>query len=165
MMRITGLLLIGLALLSLAACDPNRVFEKNVDIPDYVWNYQDPVAFEVAIEDTTAIYNLYVNVRHTNFYPFSNMWVMVTTVFPDGETLEQRLDLELADKDGKWFGDCLGDICDVQLILQEKAYFNQVGTYTFRFNQIMRMDDLPAVMSMGLRVEKAGERPPTATTE
>lgn len=154
-----------LVTISFSGCDPNRVYEKNIDIPDYVWNLDNRVIFEVPIEDTTQVYNLYVNVRHTDFYPFSNLWVLVTTTFPDGETLEQRLNLELANKEGKWYGDCLGDICDVQLILQENAYFNQTGTYTFAFDQIMRTDDLPAVMSMGLRIEEAGTRPEPGTAE
>jgi gliding motility-associated lipoprotein GldH len=148
--------LLGLvSFLLLMACNPGRVYEKNVEINKYIWNKEVKTWYEVDIDDTTQHYNIFVNVRHTNFYPFSNLWIMVYTTFPDGNRLHQRVELQLAEKDGKWDGECLGDICDISLEMQKNAIFNQKGKYIFEFEQIMRSDQLPAIMAMGLKLEKA----------
>ncbi|HXH17770.1 MAG TPA: gliding motility lipoprotein GldH, partial [Chitinophagales bacterium] len=141
-----------------SGCDTKRVYDKNTDIPKYIWNLHFKPEFNVTITDTSLLYNICVNVRHTKFYPNSNLWILITTQFPDGKKLEKRVELTLADKNGRWYGDCLGDICDIRIPIQRNAFFDQPGNYTFQYEQIMRTDNLPFVMSMGLRVEKAGAR-------
>lgn len=144
--------------IGLTGCDTSRIFEENTDIPKYIWNLDFKPEFTVNISDTTLLYNIYVNVRHTKFYPNSNLWIFITTKFPGGKKLEKRVELTLADKEGRWQGDCLGDICDIQLPIQQNAFFDHPGNYIFQFAQIMRTDNLPFVMSIGLRVEKAAAR-------
>jgi gliding motility-associated lipoprotein GldH len=150
-------------LCAIYSCNPNRIYEKNIDIPGYVWNTAYKPSFEVEITDTHLIYRISVNIRHTNFYQYSNLWVMAYTSFPDGKTISQRVELPLADKEGKWYGSCLGDICDLNITIQERAYFNQTGKHSFTFEQIMRdkdlnIESLPAIMAIGLRIDKVGER-------
>lgn len=141
-----------------AACDTKRIYDENADIPGYIWNLDFKPAFAVNIEDTSLLYNVYVNVRHTTYYPNSNLWLLITTQFPDGNKTEKRVELTLADEKGKWYGDCLGDICDAQVQIQQNAFFNEPGAYAFQLQQIMRTDNLPLVMSVGMRIEKAGKR-------
>lgn len=153
------LLCMALVLALFVSCNPNRVYEENIDIPKNVWDKNFKTTYEVAIQDTAQLYRLSVNVRHTNFYQFSNVWIMIYTTFPDGKTLSKRVELPLSNAEGKWHGECLGDICDVNITIQEKTYFNQKGQYKFVFEQIMRnksinIDQLPGIMSMGLLIEK-----------
>ena len=148
--RIILAFLLPIALLY--SCNPNRVFEKNVDIKNNVWDKTVKTSYTLDIQDTTQHYDISVNVRHTNFYQFSNLWIMIYTTFPDGTRLSQKVELPLAEKDGKWYGDCLGSICDINVPIQKK------GKYTFEFEQLMRADQLPAVMAMGLKVEKTKKK-------
>lgn len=159
---IKAIIVFTVLVVAISSCNPNRVFEKNIDIPNKIWSKDFKPEFEFEISDTNLIYSLSVNVRHTNFYPFSNLWVMAYTTFPDGKTISSRVELPLADKDGKWFGDCLGDICDANISIQEKTLFNQIGKHKITFEQIMRnkslnVDELPAIMAIGLKVEKLAE--------
>lgn len=147
-----------LLIFAFSGCDTKRVYEENVDIPKYIWNLNFKPEFKVEIKDTSLLYNIYVNIRHTKFYPNSNLWVLITTQFPDGKKLEKRVNLDLASNEGKWYGDCLGDICDIKVPIQQNAFFDQLGSYSFQYEQIMRTDNLPFVMSMGLRIEKAGSK-------
>ena len=149
---------------TITSCNPNRIFEKNTDIPNNVWDKEFKPEFEFEITDTNLVYSLSINVRHTNFYQFNNLWIMAYTTFPDGKTTASRVELPLADKDGKWHGDCLGDICDANVFIQEKTLFNQVGKYKLTFEQIMRnkslnLDQLPSIMAIGLKVEKINPEP------
>ena len=156
---IKNILHLGLfiAIISVIGCDKNRVYEKNIHIPDYRWKESNIVAFQVEIIDTQFLYDLFINVRHASHYPFQNLWVNIYTTFPSGKKMEKPLELILADKRGKWHGDGLGDIWDLQLLIQENAYFNEIGTYKFELGHNMRRPYLPGIMEIGFRVENTGE--------
>ena len=137
------------------ACDSSRVFEKNEDIAKSTWAYADTIGFDVPITDTTSRYNIYVNVRHTNEYEYRNLWIYAHTHFPSGKQLKTRIDLPLADNEGKWYGKGLSEIINTQILIQPKAMMTDTGTYRFMLEQNMRQNPLPNIMSMGLRIEKA----------
>lgn len=136
------------------SCDQNCVYEKNTEIPDYIWDYDFKVPFEVEVTDTGARYNVYVNIRHTDAYPYSNLWVVIHTELPSGEKKQKRVQLVLSDNKGQFFGQGMGDIWDCSLMIQENAIFPQAGTYRFQLEQSMRQNPLPFVMAMGIMVEK-----------
>lgn len=138
----------------LFSCDKNRVYEKNSDIPKYQWDSKFIVAFELEINDTSFLYDVYANIRHADAYPFRNLWIIVHTTFPSGEKKEKRIELPLADESGKFFGEGMGDIWDYRILIQQNAIFPEAGKYKFELEQNMRQDPLPMIMSMGLRVEK-----------
>lgn len=152
------IMILAMAMVCFTSCDDqNRVYEENQDIPNKIWNKDHLVEFSFEVADTTERYNIIVNLRHTNYYLNSNLWVMVYTTYPDGSEQQQRLELSLANEKGEWFGECTGDICLVQQYIQRNAILNQVGTYKLAFEQIMRTDDLAEVLAFGLRVEKVAE--------
>jgi len=85
-----------IAIIGLWSCNPNRVYEKNIDIKDNVWDKDVKTSYTVDIEDTTQHYDVYVNIRHTTFYQFSNLWIMIYTTFPDGKRLTQRIEIHVS---------------------------------------------------------------------
>ena len=84
------------------SCDKNRVYEKNKEIKDYIWDSKNKASFTFEITDTTKLYNIYINVRHADFYQFSNIWLITYTTFPDGNKIEKRVEIPLANEEGKW---------------------------------------------------------------
>ena len=142
-------------LLLTVACDSTKVFEQNKDITASSWAYDGIVGFDVPITDTSSKYNVFVNVRHTNEYEYRNLWIYAHTHFPSGQKLKTRIDLPLADKEGKWYGKGLGEIINTQILIQPKAMMTDTGTYRFELEQNMRQNPLPNIMSVGVRVEKA----------
>ena len=155
-MKINSILLfsIFISTISLQSCEKNRVFEKNISIVKSSWKNSDKIKLEVDIQDTSATYNVYINVRHSTIYPYSNLWVMVTTTSPGGNSQKQRVEIPLADEEGAWHGEGMGDVWDLKYLAQQNAIFNQKGKYSLEFEQIMRQDPLDGIMSMGLRVEQ-----------
>ena len=139
-----------------SSCEKNRIYEKNVAIEKYIWDSKFTPSFTVEIKDTSVMYNLYVNVRHAEIYPFQNIWLMISTQFPDGTKSSRRIEVMLANDEGKWFGEGLGDIWDYRTLIQENAFFTEPGTYTFSLEQSMRQDPLPGIMAVGIRVENTG---------
>lgn len=151
------------ALLLYACNSSNLVFEKNTEIPERSWAYEFKPAFEAPVTDTVSRYNLYVNLRHTNNYAYSNMWVMIYTTLPSGKKMERRTELPLADKEGKWYGKDSGSIVNQQILIQPNAIMPEAGTYRFEFEQNMRVNPLPDVLSIGLSIEKAAPEQPAAS--
>ncbi len=156
--RIT--IFVFLALVALASCDSKRVYEKNVEVPDYIWHKDSSVYFKVDIEDTVSLHNFYINVRHTGAYQFSNIYLFVNTTMPSGKRFRDTVECMLAGEKGRWMGDGLGDIWDNQVLFKRDVQFPEAGEYVFEYEQAMRsgreasMDLLPFVMDVGLRIEK-----------
>ena len=142
-------------ILALTSCDPNRVYEKNIKIPDGIWYRDNVVHFEIQIGDTITSHNLYVNVRNASLYPMSNLYLFITTTAPSGHSVRDTVDVILADGKGKWLGSGLGDIWDLQQLYKQNVRFAQSGKYSFDFEQAMRNEKLPFILDVGLRVEKA----------
>jgi gliding motility-associated lipoprotein GldH len=148
-------LVVLIVVLSLASCDPNRIYETNLDVDNAEWKYNDIKKFEVIIDDTIAQYDLAVNVRHSFNYEWRNMYVNIKTMLPDSQWLERRVNLPMSEPDGKWFGKCMGDNCYVSISIQKNARFPQKGKYIFTIQQDMRTNPLQNIRYVGLRVEKS----------
>lgn len=130
------------------------VYQKNIPIPGYSWDYNFHPEFDCKITDTAAVYNIYVTIRHTNSYPFSNIWLLISSSFEGEKPKTKRVELPLADKEGQWLGSGMSDIYEHRIPIQENARFSKQGIYHFSFEQNMRLNPLPDIMSAGLRIEK-----------
>jgi gliding motility-associated lipoprotein GldH len=143
------------AVLILSACDNNRIYEKNKDIPQHLWHKDTLVKFEVDITDTLTPSNFYINVRNADGFPYANLFLFIKTTFPDGKTAQDTIECILADDKGKWLGSGMGDIYDNQILFKRNVVFPQSGIYTFEYRHGMRLENLPLIMDVGLRIEKA----------
>ena len=148
------IMLFLISLMVFSACDDNRVFEENVGIPDNVWNQSFVPKFEIDIQDTMSYHNFYINVRNADGYPFRNLFMFITSTTPNQAPIRDTFECILADEQGRWLGDGLGDIFDNQILVKKGVRFPKAGTYTFEIEQGMRMEDLPLIMDVGIRVEK-----------
>lgn len=144
------------AVLSLYGCDRNRVYEEYREIPDYRWNRADTVSFDTEIKDTNEAYNLVLNIRNGENYPYRNLYLFLNTGYPDGRQSLDTLEFRFYEENGTPLGKCSGDICNNSFLLSENIRFDQAGKYRFSFVHGMRRDDqiLPYVMDIGLRIEK-----------
>ena len=151
------LLVACLVLLGLYACQNLSglgVYEKMQPVPHYNWDYAFRPEFDIRIQDTGSQYNMYVMLRHNNGYAYSNLWVLITMVKPDGSKQTQRVELPLADTEGRWMGSGIDDIFEHKIPIQQHARFNEPGEYRFILEQNMRVNPLPDIMAVGFRIEK-----------
>ena len=137
------------------SCNINTTFDKNVKIPGYQWDLKNIIQLDVDVKDTTNPQNIYINVRNASGYQFSNLFLFLTTKTPKGETALDTLELTLADSHGKWLGDGLGDIWDNRILFKKDFRFSEGGTWHFELQQAMRVNPLPHIMDVGMRIERA----------
>jgi gliding motility-associated lipoprotein GldH len=137
------------------ACETINLFEKNVPVPGHAWNttFKPEISFDIS--DTTAFYNIYFVIRHTDAYGFNNIWVNATSIAPgDSVSITERFDFLLASQD-RWTGSAMDDIYEHRILLyKQPVKFRRSGVYKVKFEQVMRENPLKHVLNVGLRVEK-----------
>lgn len=138
-------------------CGPDVLFEQSMPVAETGWAYADSLDFSFEIADTTKVYDVILEVEHSEDYGFQNLYVKTNTVFPSGKTDKQVLSLELANKVGFWLGKCSGGNCHLRIPIQQKIFFPEKGTYHFHMEQFMRQSPLPELKSITFKIEETGE--------
>jgi len=141
-------------------CDSRRVFENNIEFRNRNWKIAEPVQFEFQIADTSGKYNLLMNIRNSLDYPYARIFVNYDLQKQDSTSLNKRMIAEYLfdQKTGKPFGTSgIGDIYDHQFPILKNYSFEKAGAYKITLNQFMRMDTIPGILAVGIRVEKAAE--------
>jgi gliding motility-associated lipoprotein GldH len=141
-------------LIIITSCDQHRIFEENHAIADGSWDYNKPVSFTVNIEDTTSVCNMYLNIRNQGNYRFSNLFLFINTLLPQGQHLRDTVEITLASPDGKWLGKGIGDLYANRYLFRKNFRFPQKGNYQFELIQAMRVNPLQGVLDAGIRIER-----------
>lgn len=151
-----------LLFLGLYACDETRIYEKNMDIPEHSWHKDSILLFNVKIGDPGIPYNVYYNIRNAVSYPTQNLYLRIEVQDSTGRALTSDLNnIELFNsKTGKPYGDGLGDIFDHKVKVLDSFIFPDSGEYKVEVqhrmrDKIMVDNKLPAIISVGIRIEKA----------
>jgi gliding motility-associated lipoprotein GldH len=142
-----------LLVISMASCGKVELFERTQNIKNAEWDDQQVPSLSFEVADTVKAYHIFVVMRHTNEYPFRNIWLNVGLQQP-GDTLKyQQFELPLAAPD-KWLGTGMDDIYEHRaLLFPNPVHFTKSGTVTFTLQHTMRRNPLPGVMQAGIRVE------------
>jgi gliding motility-associated lipoprotein GldH len=141
-------------LLLLSSCNKNVVFTDSLEMPGSTWKLLDIPAFNIPITDTLNSNNVFFTIRTGSSYPFRNIYLFVTTTSPDGKSITDTLQYNLADEKGKWYGKGFGEIHELNLPYKTNVYFPLKGTYQFKIQHGMRLEDLKGVYDFGVRIEK-----------
>jgi gliding motility-associated lipoprotein GldH len=142
--------------LLLSSCgDVDIVYQNSKAIENNVWNKNDSISFDFDINDTTEFYDFYFNLRTTNLYEWSNLYMFVEIGSPEEQFNIDTVEFSLANSDGEWTGVSSGSIINNKILFISKKRFPSLGTYKLTFNQAMRQDDLTEVMDVGIIIKKA----------
>ncbi len=154
-----SLLIFG-CLILLCSCDKQRVFDEYKSF-DGKWNKDSIVSFDFEQKDTVSRYNLFVNVRNNNSYPYNNLFLIVQMQEPGSKfTKVDTLEYQMANPDGSLMGDGFSDVKESKLWYKEKVKFPKAGKYTVRIQQAVRkagevpgVQELDGITDVGFRIE------------
>ena len=130
------------------SCGKGHFHSESRSIATAGWQYADSLSYEFEIKDTSKRYDIGLVIVHSADFEYQNLYIQIVTQFPDGEVKRQSLPIDLADHTGQWYGACSRNSCDLTVMLQERAIFNQVGEHTFEVHQYMRVDPLPGLKAI-----------------
>jgi len=148
-----------LAFLSLVSCDKKRVFDEYKSVGKS-WHKDSIVSFDLPKIDTTKNYNLFLNIRDNDNYPFNNLFVIVSMEHPGGLTEVDTLEYQMAAADGTLLGDGFTDVKESKLYYKQGVKFKS-GAYKVHIRQAARqtgkvagVERLDGITEVGFRIEK-----------
>lgn len=158
-MKIKNSILYFLIALSVISCDKNRVFDEYQSVGNS-WHRDSIVTFKLPKFDAAKKYNLFVNLRDNNDYPFNNLFLIISLEQPNKKVLVDTLEYQMANPDGTLLGDGFSDIKESKLFYKENVGFTQKGDYKVHIQQAVRqtgkvvgVDNLKGITEIGFRVE------------
>lgn len=147
-----------LLLMLLISCESNIVYTEYQSLSGK-WNSDEKLRFTLLETDSTSHYNLFINLRNTHQYPFSNLFLIASMHFPNGKVITDTLEYEMAQADGKWLGKGR-KIMENKLWYKENIKFFETGNYTLEIQHAMRNLNqvegvqLEGVTDVGVSIEK-----------
>lgn len=149
-----------LALILFVSCDSNIVVSKNKSLSGF-WNKNEVIHFSIPQLDSIKTYNIFVDLRNTNDYKYSNIFLIVSMHFPHGKTLTDTLEYKMANPDGSWLGKGIGNVKENKLWYKEHVSFLEKGEYNLSISHAVRNNDnvegvtnLEGITDVGFSIEE-----------
>jgi gliding motility-associated lipoprotein GldH len=151
-------------LLFIVSCNTDTVVSETRALSE-VWNKNSEVTFEIPKLDSLKKYNVFLNIRNSNEYKYSNLFLIVSMNFPHGKTITDTLEYKMANPDGSWLGEGIGSIKENKLWYKERVSFVEEGTYTITVAQAVRnngdvdgVTNLEGITDVGFSIEEATQQ-------
>jgi gliding motility-associated lipoprotein GldH len=152
--RITTGFIILTAMWLLSGCTPGTVFQQSEALPAEGWPMEQAVGFEVEVTDTLHLHELYLEVRNTTSYGYSNLYLFMDIAFPGNHLLRDTIECRLAERSGRWTGKGFGRIKTNEFLFRDDVWFPDSGTYSFSIRQGMREETLEGITDIGIRIKR-----------
>ena len=144
------------------SCRQNNTFERYTSIDDG-WDKHEIVSYDFTINDTLQKQNLYIKLRTSEQYEYSNLYLIVDLKYPNGKVEKDTLEYQMARPDGSMMGEGLMSIKEHKLWYKghEMPFlFSEQGDYKISINHAMRtlgevsgITSLEGVLDVGFCIE------------
>ncbi len=143
----------------LSGCADNVVYQAAVPVATDGWDRSFTPEFGFDVADTVNRHHLFIDVRHTGDYPYSDLYLFVDLTGPDGRHARDTVQCILADPTGRWFGKGTGfifaDRYDAHVLYKLNNRFPAAGRYSIKLEQAMRTESIEGVLDVGISLERA----------
>ncbi len=136
------------------SCENQALYDQYQAIDNTTWEKDKEYYFTFLVTDISVPYNLTLEVRNNNLYPYQNLWLFCKEELPIGPLKRDTIECMLANEYGKWHGHGIS-LFQSSFPIRTNYVFPYEGQYTFSFRQGMRNDKLSGIQEIGFRVEKA----------
>ncbi len=108
-------------------------------------------------KDTATVYQMDIQINHEETYKYQNLYIRTLTKYPSGKEVSSVTSLELINQDGSWAGDMGENCCKVDIPLQQRFTFPEIGSYTWTVEPYMRTDTVQGINSLKVTCRKVKE--------
>ncbi|SEG04915.1 MULTISPECIES: gliding motility lipoprotein GldH [Parabacteroides] len=136
------------------SCENQALYDQYQAIDNTSWEKNKEYYFTFHVTDISTPYNLTLEIRNNNLYPYQNLWLFCNEELPVGPLKRDTIECTLADEYGKWYGHGIS-LFQSSFPIRTNYLFPYEGQYTFSFRQGMRNEALPGIQEIGMRVKKA----------
>ncbi|QXP56551.1 gliding motility lipoprotein GldH [Cellulophaga sp. HaHa_2_95] len=148
-------------LVLLVSCDASTVSSEYKSTPNGSWDKDDIKEFQITELDSTAHYDIFINLRNDEKYAYSNIFLIAELEYPNGASVKDTLEYEMTLPDGQWLGKGSGSIKESKLWYKENIVLPIKGVYNLKIAHAMRKNgrvegivDLEGITDVGYKIEK-----------
>lgn len=150
-----GIMILGCVICLLSACTTDIIYSnfRPIVYDDSTithtgqWHKDSIISFDYQIADTSADYSVLIYVRHTERYPYQNMWLFVSN-----GTHSDTIEFYLADDRGQWLGADKNGFIEMPILFDASRHYPDTGFYQLSIQHGMRDTLLRGVMDVGLEI-------------
>ncbi len=149
---LSALSLFGLVLLS---CQGNNHYHHSETIPAKGWELNETLYFQDSVrDDVPESMHFEVSIRHTNLYPYQNLWMYVRTKASDGTNRLDSINWILSEPSGRWLGSGWGSLYSMTKSLPDLNIKKTFGTRWFSIEIQHGLQDqmLPGIEDVGVHL-------------
>lgn len=136
------------------SCGENYFFNEDKAIEGRNWDYRNKMEYEVNFEDIASSYDFFVDFRHNDSYPYSEIYLFMDIVMPDGKTVNDTIKYVMQSPEGRWLGSNSGSIIENHVLVKPNVKMPAKGKYKFRLTHGMRDTVLTGMEDIGLVIAK-----------
>lgn len=146
----------------MTSCNQNNLFDRYTSV-DNEWNKNQIISYNFTVNDTLQTKNVYIKVRTSDSYKYSNLFLIVDLKYPNGKIEKDTLEYMMAQPDGTMLGRGLMSIKEHKLWYKghdQPFVFSELGDYTISIHHAMRALDevsgisaLEGVLDVGFCIE------------
>jgi len=136
------------------SCNSNVYYNYNYSFKNEAWYIDDIKTFNVTIDDTSSLYDVFLNIRNTGIYPYQNLFLFITINAPTNYYYIDTLEILIADEKGKWYGKGIGNNFYQKVLFKRNVKFPYRGIYRFDIQHGMREEKLEGISDIGLLIQK-----------
>ena len=140
---ITSLLLVG--------CQGDIVYTVFKSLPNVGWEADSSLCYQPVITDSVADYQMLITIRHTDVYPYQNLWLFVDIEQDSLLLTRDTIECYMANERGEWLGGGL-TVHELPLLYSDRYQFANSGEYQISITQGMREDTLVGIKEVGVKI-------------
>ncbi len=149
------LMFLFMALIALSACEPEATFFEFKKTSG-TWHKDSIFQFNFETSDTITQFDLFIHIKNTQEYKYSNLFIITSLEFPKGKVEVDTLEYKMAYPNGKLMGEGIGSLKNNWLWYKEAKQFSESGTYRFKVKQAMRVYNQTIPLAELSGVEEVG---------
>lgn len=161
---VTGLFIACL----LYSCGNETIVNEFQLVVHHRWDKQTEFLFNVDIRDASVPYDVFLQLRNNNTYPYQNIWIFyaeqqmtlpISSAPVESPALlppavSDTIEYLLADDFGKWTGNGV-TLFQNRLPIKQQYHFPDTGQYTISLRHGMRDNPLKGIENVGLYIRKS----------
>jgi len=138
----------------LFSCGEQPFYEKVVAFDDREWKMDVKPKYTFEVKDIDKEYDFILSLRTSTDYKYSNLWVFMKTITPDGTVAREPFEIMITNDDGSWIGEKSGSVVTTPLYFRSRK-LPKAGKYTFIIEQGITQSTIDEVLDLGFRVEES----------
>jgi len=136
--------------LCIGSCKSDALYEKYVNIPNYIWNADHKIQFQAKLAEKVTDANVELTIRYDHLCPHSVLDLSIVQTSPAGISKTIPLQVRLKDKADKNIGEPFANLWDLVVPLTTNVTLD-AGKHAYVIEQ-KSAEQVIAVVDVGLRI-------------